>query len=173
MPSAFGHAAASLLFGNLYKIKSKIPLGLLLTGVFCSILPDIDVLAFKFGIPYESTWGHRGITHSFLFAFLWAWLLSFFFKQKQILSFSFLFFCTVSHTLLDAVTTGGLGVAFFAPFNNTRYFLPWQFIKVSPLGLKNFISIKGINVLKSEFIFIGIPVIMSYILLFINKQKKL
>ena len=26
----------------------------------CAVLPDADVLAFRFGIPYESVWGHRG-----------------------------------------------------------------------------------------------------------------
>src|SRR6267378_8050335 len=44
----------------------------------------------------------------------------------------FFFLATASHGLLDAMTNGGLGVAFFAPFCDTRYFLPWQPIVVSP-----------------------------------------
>ena len=27
---------------------------------------------------------------------------------------------------------GGLGVAFFSPFSNARYFLPWRPIRVAP-----------------------------------------
>jgi inner membrane protein len=43
-----------------------------------------------------------------------------------------IFFSTISHGILDAITTGGRGVGFFIPFDNTRYFLPFKGIKVSP-----------------------------------------
>jgi hypothetical protein len=36
------------------------------------------------------------------------------------------FLATASHGVLDATTNGGLGVAFFSPFDNRRYFLPWR-----------------------------------------------
>src|SRR5688572_16647381 len=35
-----------------------------------SMLPDADVLAFRFGIPYHDQFGHRGFSHSLLVAFL-------------------------------------------------------------------------------------------------------
>jgi hypothetical protein len=35
-------------------------------------------------------------------------------------------FVTASHGMLDAMTDGGLGVAFFAPFDNARYFFPME-----------------------------------------------
>ena len=38
-----------------------------------------------------------------------------------------------SHGVLDALTDGGPGVAFLAPFDDTRYFFPWRPIRVSPL----------------------------------------
>jgi inner membrane protein len=38
---------------------------------------------------------------------------------------------TASHGILDAFTNGGLGVAFFAPFDKTRYFFP-----VTPMKLR-------------------------------------
>jgi inner membrane protein len=44
-------------------------------GVACSILPDIDVLGFRLGIRYGDFWGHRGFTHSFLFAAILATLV--------------------------------------------------------------------------------------------------
>ncbi len=65
---------------------------------------------------------------------------------------------TLSHGLLDALTDGGLGIAFFAPFNETRYFFPWRPIMVSPIGLSQFFSSWGLGVLLSELIWIGIPV---------------
>ena len=34
----------------------------------CSVVPDLDVIGFYFGIPYGDLWGHRGLTHSLPFA---------------------------------------------------------------------------------------------------------
>lgn len=34
------------------------------------MLPDTDVLSFKFGVTYSNVLDHRGFTHSLLFAFV-------------------------------------------------------------------------------------------------------
>jgi inner membrane protein len=60
--------------------------------------------------------------------------------------------------LLDAMTDGGLGVAFFAPFDNHRYFLPWTPIRVSPIGLGRFFTSRGSAVIRSELLWIWLPV---------------
>ena len=67
-----------------------------------------------------------------------------------------LFLATVSHPLLDMLTSGGLGCALFAPFNNERLFFPWQPIKVSPIGL-GFFSARGLAVLASEAVWVVLP----------------
>jgi inner membrane protein len=54
--------------------------------------------------------------------------------------FTYLFLATASHGVLDAMTDGGLGVAFFSPFDNRRYFLPWRPIVVSPISIARFFS---------------------------------
>ena len=54
-----------------------------------------------------------------------------------------LFMATASHGVLDAMTDGGSGVAFLAPFDDTRYFLPWRPIPVSPIGVSRFFSGAG------------------------------
>jgi len=36
------------------------------------------------------------------------------------------------------MTNGGLGIAFFSPFDPARYFLPWRPILVSPIGASVF-----------------------------------
>jgi inner membrane protein len=77
--------------------------------------------------------------------------------RKQWTIFFFLFLSCVSHAVLDAMATGGLGVAFFAPFDNSRYFFPFRPIQVSPISVKTFFEGKGLNVLKSEVIWIGVP----------------
>jgi membrane-bound metal-dependent hydrolase YbcI (DUF457 family) len=41
---------------------------LLIAGIIDSIVPEADALSLKFGIAYEHDLGHRGFTHSLLFA---------------------------------------------------------------------------------------------------------
>jgi inner membrane protein len=55
------------------------------------------------------------------------------------------------------MTDGGLGVAFFSPFDNHRYFLRWRPIHVSPIGIGRFFSDRGIAVLQSELLWIWLP----------------
>lgn len=177
MPSAFAHAFASVALGS-FAEKKIFTWKYIFLLAFCGILPDADVLAFKFGIPYESVWGHRGFSHSICFAIILALMVVLIFyhqqsysrKQKIFLFFSF-FIATVSHTLLDGCTTGGLGVALFAPFDNSRYFLPWQVIKVSPIGVKNFFSERGIAVLKSELLWVGIPAFLLLVFSYFYRKN--
>jgi inner membrane protein len=68
----------------------------------------------------------------------------------------FLFLVAVSHGLLDALTDGGLGVAFFAPFDGRRYFFPWRPIEVSPIGL-GFFSARGARTFLSELQWVWLP----------------
>ena len=169
MASIFGHALAAGSMGSLIPPKEQ-RLKFYLLGMFCAIFPDADVIAFSFGIPYESLWGHRGITHSISFSLLFGLLVTrICYPKTALLSktgilYSLYFaLCTLSHALLDAMTTGGLGVAFFAPFENTRYFFPWRPILVSPLGAANFFSDWGLQVIKAELFYIFFPCTLTLI----------
>jgi inner membrane protein len=74
------------------------------------------------------------------------------------LSMSIYFFlATASHGFLDAMTDGGLGVAFFSPLDNHRYFLPFRPIHVSPIGAGRFFTHRGLEVLQSELLWIWLP----------------
>ncbi len=127
-------------------------------GALATVLPDADVVAFAFGIPYGSTFGHRGFTHSILFAVLVAALLTRLVRGGAS-TFAFLFLCAISHPLLDAMTNGGLGIAFFSPFDRERYFLPWRPIRVSPIGAR-FFSERGLATLVSEMGWVWGPMIV-------------
>jgi len=148
--------------GTSYSKKLQSPKFWLL-AITCAMLPDADVIAFSFEIPYQDFWGHRGFTHSFLFALITGILVTLLFYRKVFLSLMglsyifFFFLCTASHSILDAMTTGGLGVAFFSPFDNARHFFSWRPIQVSPIGVKNFFSEWGLKVIMSELIWIVIP----------------
>ncbi|MBD64202.1 MAG: hypothetical protein CME62_03290 [Halobacteriovoraceae bacterium] len=159
MATIFSHAIVAGLIPKFSKLCSK---RLVIICILCSILPDLDVLAFKLGIAYSHPLGHRGFTHSIIFALIsCAWLRFLFFKdysapQKRMI-FILLFLSMMSHGVLDAFTNGGLGVGFFIPFDNTRYFFPTRPIQVSPIGM-NFFSYGGVLTLLSEFKFIVLPV---------------
>jgi len=78
----------------------------------------VDSLGFAAGVPYGHPFGHRGFTHSLFFATIVALLCIPFAKRfgvSPLLTFAFVFASISSHGFLDALTTGGLGVAFLAP----------------------------------------------------------
>ncbi|AKQ44762.1 hypothetical protein TH63_02600 [Rufibacter radiotolerans] len=177
MASAFAHALVAVALGKGANLKGK-TFKLLGLGAFCTVFPDADVVMFKFGVPYEHFLGHRGFSHSLVFALLLGLLVTFlFYRRTSLFSASgfkyvlFFFLCTASHPLLDAMTSGGLGVAIFSPFDNTRYFLPWRPIQVSPIGVKNFFSSRGVAVLKSEFLWVGLPCMVYLLLVYLVRQR--
>jgi hypothetical protein len=77
-----------------------------------------------------------------------------------------LFVITASHGLLDAMTDGGLGVAFFSPFDRTRYFLGWRPIHVSPIAAHRFFSSRGLTILWSEIRSVWAPALLTGVLLY-------
>lgn len=165
MASAFAHA---LVAGTIRSIFPKYTKGFanLATCIFCATIPDADVIMFRFGYAYEHWLGHRGFFHSILFCTILGFALSYslFYKSKHRLGLAILFsICGISHGCFDAITNGGEGVAFFAPFDNSRYFFPWRPILVSPMNAARFFSDWGLAVLRTEAIFIGVPCIAIYV----------
>jgi inner membrane protein len=168
MPSAFTHAFIAIPWGKSF-FEKEMPPRFWLLAVLCSVLPDIDVCSFYFRTGYGGLFWHRGFTHSLLFALLlssaavWAgfrgdhpadpprWKLLLFF-----------FLLTCSHGALDALTGRAYGVAFFSPFDTTRYSFPWAPIKISPIGLKSFFSPWGKEVILSEIRWIWIPSLLLW-----------
>ena len=137
-----------------------IPPRLLLAGLLAACLPDLDVVAFKLGIAYHDAFGHRGFSHSLLFAACLGVLGA---ASCQLLGSGplkaglWIGLATASHSVLDAMTDGGLGVAWFWPWSQQRYFLPWHPIEVSPIGLSRFFSPRGLEVVISEARWVWLP----------------
>lgn len=177
MASGFSHAIAALSIGTCF-YGPGIPKRVWAMGAFCSVVPDLDVLGFRFGIRYGDFGGHRGFTHSIVFAALLALVVSLWGFRRGLPGLSlfsiwtYLFLATASHGFLDAMTDGGLGVAFFSPFDNSRYFLPWRPIRVSPIGIGRFFSDRGLAVLQSELVWIGIPAGLFAVSLWISRRRR-
>src|SRR5919202_3931234 len=159
MASAFTHAFFAAAMGKVYAAESQ-PARFWALSMLCAVLPDADVLGFAFGVHYDSMFGHRGLTHSLAFALLLSCaVVALFFRDapggKALAAYFFL--VTASHGALDALTNGGLGVAFFAPFSGERYFFPLRPVEVSPIGLGSFFSEWGVTVIKSELLWVWLP----------------
>jgi inner membrane protein len=162
LASLISHAVAALGIGTIFA-RPEIPKRVWAIGAVCSTLPDIDVAGFRFGVRYGDFWGHRGFTHSLLFASILATLalvvgfLNALSGLNRAWLWLYFFVAAASHGFLDAMTNGGLGVAFFSPFDKTLFFLPWHPILVSPISPTRFFSGRGAAVLRSELIWIRIP----------------
>ena len=153
MASAFAHALAAATIGKIYPGNYTSPKFWVL-DIVCTIVPDADVVMLKFGVPYEHMFGRRGFSNSLVFAVILDIIVTTIFYRKTkfiskqgLLFILFFTLCTASHRLLNAQPNGGLGVAVFSPFDNTRYFLPWRPIQVSPIGMENFFSEWGWRVI--------------------------
>jgi inner membrane protein len=168
MPTIFSHAIFASAIGKAYAAETQRLRFWVLTGT-CAMLPDADAIGFAFGVRYGSMWGHRGFTHSIVFALLVGLVVGMLAFGKSPTAkdrFKFVLYfalVTLSHPLLDALTNGGLGVALFAPFSAERYFFPWRPIEVSPIGM-GFFSERGLEVIASEVIWIWLPALLIWLL---------
>lgn len=167
MPTILSHALAAGAAAQWWRRKK--PTSFWIWTIVVAMLPDIDVIGFSFGIAYEDTFGHRGFTHSLFCAVVVGAIASWHLSHRpgsnlhrpasdSHLWALFLWFTavTASHGVLDALTNGGRGIAFFAPFGDQRYFFPWRPIQVSPIGV-GFFSARGVRVLASETRWIWLP----------------
>jgi inner membrane protein len=116
------------------------------------------------GVRYADRWGHRGATHSVIFALALATVIALLAprfvrprlrmtraKSSSLTLWGLASAVLVSHGLLDTLTDGGLGCALLWPFDLTRYFAPWRPIPVAPIGLA-FFSSYGLFVSSIELV---------------------
>ena len=162
MPTILTHAVAGVAIAQaLAPCSRRAEISWFAAG--CAMLPDLDVLGFSFGVRYGDVLGHRGLTHSLLFAVLLAATVTLLLRHKDLREdwrvLVCLFVATASHGFLDAFTNGGLGVAFFSPFDRARYFFPLRPILVSPIGIGPFFTRRGVAVLLSEIEWVWMPAI--------------
>jgi len=169
MPTPFfGHPAPIVALGAALGF-TRFPVRLFWVAVGCTMLPDLDVIGFWNGVAYGSQFGHRGFSHSLLFALLCgglAWLAAPLLRCRRWLALVIVFAAGASHILLDAMTDGGKGVAALWPFSEERFFLPdaLRRIRVAPMKASAlvtahfpFLSARGIAVFRSELLWIWLP----------------
>ena len=146
MPTVFSHPAPVLALAAL--LGGRVSTRMLLFGILCAVLPDADVIGFRFGISYADAFGHRGFSHSLAFALLMGCagfgVAPLFLRGSRLMGFTVGLLAVSSHILLDA-------------FDQTRYFCDWRPIRVSPFGLKGLLSQRGLSVMLSELRWVWAP----------------
>lgn len=155
MPTVFTHALAGAAIAQVAApARHRRALTLLAAGA--AMLPDGDALGFWLGV-HGGLLGHRGLTHSVFFAALVAAGAALLFSEDRWKIATCIFAATATHGLLDALTDGGSGIAFFAPFWDERYFFPVTPIKVAPMRPATLFTRWGAEVMASEVAWIWAP----------------
>jgi len=149
---------AALLVG-----RAVVSAPLLILGIFFSMLPDLDSIGFRLGIPYGSPFGHRGFSHSIVAALLLSMAAVPFaraLKARPVVVFWFLSLSMLSHGILDAFTRNATnGVALFWPFSSERILFSFRPIEASPISLQRFMSERGLQALWSEMVWVWTPLL--------------
>jgi inner membrane protein len=160
MASIISHAAVPLALG-IGLGRKNIPRPLMIAGVAASMLPDADVILFRFGTTYADPWSHRGASHSLFFASLVGLAAARLMRRvaPPLLTFVFVTIAGASHGLLDMLTNGGHGIALLWPFSTDRYFFVARPIQVSPLAAHRFV-IRAAAVARTEALWIWAPAIV-------------
>lgn len=129
-----------------------------------AMAPDLDVVAFWLGIPYSHPLGHRGLSHSLLFAVIMAYgtCLLWIAAENRFSAtwwkfFSLALIVAASHGILDAATNGGRGVGLFIPFTNARLFFDFRPIQVVSLNPARLLTPATIRVILSEIVWVWLP----------------
>jgi len=154
MPS-IGHVMMGLAAGRLQARRPRELAGSMVLFALVSLLPDLDVVAFSLGIPYQATFGHRGASHSVGMAAVVAAALALAARAVRRSPWRIgltAFGALVAHDLADALTDGGLGAALLWPLSDRRIFLPWRPIPVAPIGLLRLLSAHGLGIMLAELV---------------------
>jgi inner membrane protein len=74
VPSIISHGAVAVAAGMAFGPRD-VPSHFWVLAVFCSVVPDADVIGFTYGVPYGHFLGHRGFFHSPFFGLLISFFL--------------------------------------------------------------------------------------------------
>jgi inner membrane protein len=157
MATLYSHAVVGWGLARLYTAR-PMPWAYWGLAVALPIIPDLDVFSTA---AYGSPLGHRGITHSLLFAFLLGAVAASAtfrpFRTSWWSVASLFFLILASHGLLDAMTYGGEGIPFFWPLAG-RYG-NWGVIPVSDIAFE-LPDPRQSRAVRGELLWVWLPTIV-------------
>jgi inner membrane protein len=159
--ASIGFVATAIAFRAEPAVRRWFPL----VTALAAVLPDLDVVMHGW-VKYSHPFGHRGAFHSSGFYALLAAVCAAapWFRGNRVAALVSLLAALLSHSLLDMLTNGGLGIAILWPISDKRWFFPWRPIPVSPLGIGSFFGPWGVRVLSVELKF-ALPLFAGALLL--------
>jgi inner membrane protein len=154
MCTIYTHGVVGLGIGTLYA-RSKMPVSFWLLAALLPMLPDVDSL---WDAPYGSMLGHRGFTHSLLFALVVSLAAAALPRHRlnYVPLVIFFFIITGSHGILDAFTDGGFGIPLLWPFSSHR-FGPRGPIHVSDIAFE-IPNWRTSRTVRTELLYVWVPV---------------
>ncbi len=170
MATAYTHAVVGIGIAQFYTPQRRRWFYWGLAGILATF-PDIDVLSTA---AYGTILGHRGITHTLIFA-LWVGFLvaSLTFKpfQANLWALTAVFFlATASHGFLDALTRGGEAIPFFWPATEVRYG-NWGPIPVADIAIE-LPNPRRSRSIRSELVWICLPTVLIVVVLFAYRSRR-
>jgi inner membrane protein len=158
MATTYTHAVAGFGIAQIYVPGRRRWIYWLVAAVL-SVFPDFDVFS---SAAYGAIMGHRGFTHSLVFALWLAFLtasLTYRLHRANLWALTGVFFLAAgSHGFLDALTRGGESIPFFWPATDQR-FGNWGPIPVSDLALE-IPDPRRSRALRSELLWVWIPTVV-------------
>ena len=171
MATVYTHAVFGLGLGKLFTAR-RMPWTFWALAGFLPIVPDFD--AFWAQVPYGSPFGHRGFTHSLIFALAAGAVAALLVYRRCGVAFldllGFYFTITASHGILDAFTNGGYGVAFFWPFDSRRYG-PWGPIQVSDIAFE-IPNWKTSRTVRTELLWVWLPLLLIVVAVSLYRRHR-
>lgn len=157
MATLYTHAVAGL---GLAKVCAgrPMPWSYWTLATILPLLPDLDVFSTA---TYGSPLGHRGVTHSLLFALVIGLVAASFLSRPfrgQWWWLAVLFSAIVaSHGLLDAMTRGGGNIPFFWPLGG--WYGNWGPLRVSDIAF-DLPDPRSSRAIRSELLWVWLPTIV-------------
>jgi inner membrane protein len=157
MATIYSHAVVGVGLARLYAVR-PMPCAYWGLAALLPIVPDLDVFSMY---AYGSSLGHRGITHSLLFALLLSLVVTavtarWFHVRWWSLAALFLVI-VASHGVLDAMTRGGENIPFFWPFGG-RYG-NWGPLPVSDIAF-DLPDPRYSRAIRAELLWVWLPMVV-------------
>lgn len=170
MASTIGHVAAAVAGCAPLRPLSSVPARYWWFAGLAGALPDIDVVGPLLGAPaLRGLGGHRGFTHSLVFAALLGAALTALtvrhaaaglpdasYRRRLWLGFAL---ATASHAGLDSLTTHGQGVALLASFDWARLTPPWHPLGSPAAARRHGPAVRGLLLIANEGLWVWLPAI--------------
>lgn len=157
MTTLYTHAVAGLGLAR-WCADRHMPWSYWTLAAVLPLLPDLDVFSMA---PYGSPLGHRGVTHSLLFALATGLIAASIVARplrRQWWMLAGLFFAVAAtHGLLDALTRGGEGIPLFWPLGG-RYG-NWGPIPVSDIAF-DWPDPRTSRAIRGELLWVWLPTML-------------